>query len=176
MVNPSKKGRSKGGGPRQKMQNSRLGVRDFAPEKVNPPPQPKMVEKTIKLSKRVQTSVALGAEGFSITPATLMQQVPGGAAFWSAVQVERIDVYGPDNGGFELTLTVAPQSDWNQPPFSVTDFGTQGNERARCGVRLGLLDRARWFGTADTTVLATVGGASTGSVIIQASVNLISPQ
>jgi hypothetical protein len=138
-----------------------------------------MVERTIKLAKKVRVSADLAAGTLSITPAFLMQGVPGGSTYWNSVQVERIEVYGSDAGGadpFGLILTVEPVSGYSQPPFSVTDSGTTGAERARCGVRLGLLDRARWFGTADTTAIATVSsGTAVESVTVYASIQLISP-
>jgi hypothetical protein len=139
-----------------------------------------MVERTIKLAKKIRVDASLVAGSLSITPAFLMAGVPGGTSYWNNVQVERIEVFGSDLtavGSTQLTLTVDPVSAYSQPPFVVSDEGTTGAERARCGVRLGLLDRARWFGTADTTVLATVSASSTTeAVLVYASIQLISPQ
>lgn len=133
----------------------------------------------MKIAKKLRISAPLVASSLDITPAFLATGVPGGTTYWNSMQVERIDVYGPDQAGGEplgITLTVQPASSYSQPPFVVSDEGTFGSERARCGVRLGLLDRARWFGVADTTVLATVSGpTATGDITVYASVNLISP-
>jgi hypothetical protein len=137
------------------------------------------VERTIKIAKKLRITAPLVTGSLPITPALLATGVPGGTTYWNSMQVERIDVYGSDQAGVTplgISLTVQPQSSYAQPPFVVTDEGTYGSERARCGVRLGLLDRARWFGVADTTVLATVDGElATGDITVYASVNLISP-
>jgi hypothetical protein len=148
-----------------------------------PSVQPGPIERTIKVPKKIQGNHALVAGTFTVTPATLAAMIPGGTSYWNSIQVERIDVWGSDgNTGTlgalsALTLTVQPNSSYSQPPFVVTDNGTSGAVRARVGVRLGLLDRARWFGVADTTPLATISGdgTPTESIIIQASVVVISP-
>jgi hypothetical protein len=139
-----------------------------------------MVERTIKLAKKVRINALLTAGTLAITPAFLMQGVPGGTSYWNSCQIERIEVYGGDTASADpsgLTLTVEPVSAYSQPPFSVSDSGTIGAERARCGVRLGLLDRARWFGTADTTTIATVSSAGVVNepVVVYASIQLVSP-
>jgi len=169
----------KGGGSSNRKVPATLGTRDFAPQRVEPSVQPQQVERTVKVAKKLRLDAALVAGSFAITPAALANAVPGGLSYWNSMQVERIDVYGPDQAtlsGAGITLTVQPVSSFSQPPFVVSDDGTFGSERARVGVRLGLLDRARWFGVADTTPLATVSsGLQTSAIIVYASVQLISP-
>jgi len=182
-----KKGGSAGRGPKKNAsavaQSGALQAKDFAPQRVYPRSQPGSIERTIKVPKRIQGNHALVAGSFTITPATLAAMIPGGTSYWNSIQVERIDVWGSDGSTgtigavSALTLSLLPDSGFSQPPFVVTDNGTHGAERARVGVRLGLLDRARWFGVAATTPLATItgDGSPTESVIIQASVIVISP-
>jgi len=155
-----------------------MGVSDFAPKEVTPTSDPRPVEYSIKIPKRIQIQVVLPESGnHSVTVSELMGGVPGGITYWNRVRFERFDVWsGADAASSDvLTVTVSPQNDWSQPVFSVKDSGTVGNTRAKVGFRLGLLDRARYFGTAATTELFVVGGLATSEVIIQASVELISP-
>jgi len=74
-----------------------------------------------------------------------------------------------------LRVTLAADSSWDQPNFQVTDTGTVGNERPRVAFRLGLLDRARWFTTADTTPVCIITGPVDTNVTIQATIEIISP-
>lgn len=153
-------------------------IRDFAPREVKAPPQIKSVEFSIKVPKLIQISVPLPSSGNeSINPSMLSAGVPGGLTYWNSIRIEKILVYSGDAGeeASRLTVVVSPQSGWNQPPFQITDAGTVGNERARLGFKLGVLDRARWFGVADTTELCVVAGIADSTVIIQASVELLSP-
>jgi len=92
------------------------------------------------------------------------------------MRVEKIDVWGSGLDDSTVTLEVVPDSSWDQPPLQLVDAGTPGQRRPAVGVRLGLLDRARWLNTADTTVLCTVStSSSTATVVIQATVELVSP-
>jgi hypothetical protein len=176
----------KGNGPsKNKPPAQGIQVKDLAPHRVGAPAEPRPVERTIRLTKRVQVSYDSSTEGTTnITPALIMQGVPGGTSFWSSVRFEKFEIYGPAslNLGKEarLEVLIQSQSSYSQPPFSLADAGTSGNRRPCVAFQLGLLDRARFFGVADTTVLAVVGVQDAnaylaGDVIVQATVELISP-
>jgi hypothetical protein len=158
-----------------------LHVNDFSPSKLTLPPQIPDVEPTIRITKRVQINVVLSSESgvASLLTANLLAGVPGGNTYWHKFRIERIDLWGdqstPGDSTNFLRVTLAADSSWDQPNFQVTDNGTVGNERPRVAFRLGLLDRARWFTTADTTVVCLITGPVNTNVTIQATVELISP-
>jgi hypothetical protein len=155
-----------------------LTVKDFSPEETKVSPQPLPVEFTIKVPKRIQILVPIGTSGNkSVDTSTLMAGVPGGLTYWSRVRFERFSVYSDDGATAPtlLQVQISPSSSWNQPPVTFTKSGTVGNIRAAIGFRLGLLDRARYFGTADTTELFVINAADGETVVVQASIELTSP-
>lgn len=149
---------------------------DFSPSKRSPPVDPPQVERTIRVMKVVQFSQTV-SEGASadFSPAEIAAAVPGGLTYWNNFRIERIDAWGTAQADATLSLTLAPQSGWNQPPFTVLDSNTSGQRRPACGVKLGLLDRARFWGPADETTLVTVSQSVAGLIIVQATIELISP-
>lgn len=155
-----------------------LAVKDMAPREVQISPLPPKVQYSIEVVKVIQIVVPVPASGNeSISPSMLSAGIPGGLTYWSRIRFESFRAYAKDvsTGSSELAITVSPQTDWNQPPFSIIDSGTAGNVRPRLGFKLGLLDRSRWFGTADTTELFVVSGNPDEDIIIQASVVIMSP-
>lgn len=112
------------------------------------------------------------------TAAVLMAGVPGGLTYWNRVRFEKFEVWSnsSSSGTDTLSVLVATQDDWSQPTVSFTDSGTYGARRACIAFKLGLLDRARWFSTADTTVLFTAKAdtAGAGALVVQATVELLS--
>jgi hypothetical protein len=128
-----------------------------------------MVEPTIRLQKRIQFLHSAEAPTV-LTVADFSAAVPGGTTYWNSIRIDRVDVWALDGGQAEVT--VSPDSSWNQPPLHLLDIGTAGQRRGAVGFRLGLLDRARFFGVAAADAVCTVGG---GSLVIQASIELISP-
>jgi len=92
------------------------------------------------------------------------------------MSIERIDVWGSASEDSTVAMQVVGDSSWNQPPVQWQDVGVPGQSRPRIGVRLGLLDRARWFGTADTTTLVNLSTSSnTATIVVQATIELLSP-
>jgi len=155
-----------------------LRVKDFSPEECSIAPQPTPVEYTIRLPKKIQVFAPITESGnISISPSLLMAGVPGGLTFWSRVRFERFSVYSGASGEDAdlLRIVISPQSGWSQPPVSFTKSGTVGNVRAAIGFRLGLLDRGRFFETADVTELFVVQSAANSTAVLQASIELISP-
>jgi len=141
-----------------------------------------MVEPTIRVMKRCGVTVGTGTGTLPVTVAMLAASIPGGASYWNSIRFEKFDIWNSsygNNGSTEagqLAVTVGPNAGTGQPPFQVTDHGTTGQRRAAVGFKLGLLERAHFFGTADTTVLFTVTSpAGMGAnVIVHATIELMS--
>lgn len=163
------------------MTSQALHVQDFSPSKLRLPSQIPAVEPTIRLEKRVQINAVLSSESgvFTLATSSLMAGVPGGSTYWHKFRIDRIDIWGdqttPGDSTNFLRVTLAADSSWDQPNFQLTDIGTVGNQRPRVAFRLGLLDRARWFTTADTTSVCVITGPVDTNVTIQAAIELISP-
>jgi len=174
----NQKSRNLGNPHRANRHNPTNLVSAFAPERLTPQPEPPIVSNTIKLTKRIQLFIPPDSTPTitPITPSILMSTVPGGLTFWNRVRVERIDVWGSGIDDSTLQVEIVPDVAWNQPSLQLEDVGTPGQRRPAIGVRLGLLDRGRWFGTADTTVIAQVSTSSlTSNIIVQATIELTSP-
>lgn len=142
------------------------------------------VQTTIRLTKRIQISVPLAVTtGLgSLKVSDLASGIPGGSSYWNSIRVTAIDVWGtatstttPGADTGSLQINVDSSSSWSQPPVTWIDSGTSGAERPRIGFTLGLLDQARFFGTADTTVLFSAKGTPQTSLIVQCTVELVSP-
>lgn len=162
--------------PRNKRGNTKskrdqLSVGQFAPTRHVPVAEPPPAERTIKVMKRIQVLVPAAASTVQVTPSFLSAGVPGGLTFWTSMRVDKLDIWGSDTD--RISVEVLPISGWSQPPFVVNDSGSPGNRRCAVGLRLGLLDRARFFNTSDTTSLATVVREE-GEIIVQATIELIS--
>lgn len=156
-------------------QGNALTVAALSPQRVKPQALPPQITDTIRVNKRIQVTVGsdVTPADIDITPVMLMAGVPGGITYWNRVRFERIDVWGGTSTS--LGMRVMSQSGWDQPPLQMSDTGATGASRSAIGFRLGLLDRARFFGTADATVLATVSVPATDmDVTIHAVVELMS--
>jgi hypothetical protein len=106
--------------------------------------------------------------------------VPGGSTYWNSIRIQKLMFWGQDfsstaSQSVPLTVEVTSVSGWSQPPMQYSDQGTGGQKRSTVGFKLGLLDQARYFGPADSTVVATVKTAPTSTVVVRASVELVSP-
>jgi hypothetical protein len=151
---------------------------EFAPQRISIPSQPSPSEVSVKVRKLIQINVPVGTSGnVSISPSMLSAGLVGGLTYWSRMQIDQIRVYS-DAGGEGpnlLVVSVTPTSTYSQPNLVMKDSGTVGNERARIGFTFGLLDRARWFGTASTEEIFVVNGDADETIIVQALVTVISP-
>lgn len=152
-----------------------LNIGDFGPKRISPPAEPPQIERSIKVTKRIAVITPEGSTDttLDITPSLLSSGVPGGLTYWNNMRIENLHVWAKD--GQDVALTVYPQAAWSQPPLSLVDSGTTGQRRAAVGFKLGLLDRARWFGTADTLVLATIAQSTSSSFVIHATIELMAP-
>lgn len=151
----------------------------FRPQRVRSTPDPPPLDTSIKVVKRIQISLPYDVTSLGdCTAAVLMAGVPGGLTYWNRVRFERFEIWSnsSSSGTDTLSVLVNTQDDWSQPTVSFVDTGTYGNRRASIAFKLGLLDRSRWFSTADTTVLFTAkadtGGQ--GALVVQATVELLS--
>lgn len=148
----------------------------MAPQRASRMTDPPVVVDTIKLTKRIQVVVSTPESGSAlISPSVLMAGVPGGLTYWRNCRIERIDIFSNSAPASldTITVTSAGNDEWNQTVAQWIDTGVPGQARAHVGYRLGLLDRARWFNTADDTPLGAVS-VDTGpnKVIVQAVVEL----
>lgn len=167
---------SKGRRQRRIAKNESEGVlvRSMYPERLTVKADPPEIVHTIRVMKRVQLTQTVTTP-FSITPAALALAIPGGLTYWNSFRIERVDVWGTANVDNTLSVSLPAVSAGSQPPVTYVDTGIAGQRRPMVGFRLGLLDRARFFGVADATVLATVNFSSGTSLTIQAVLELSSP-
>jgi len=157
----------------------------YAPRRVQVPSDPPTTESTIRVQKLLQFNFQVAAAGANLTVANVAAAIPGGTTYWNSIRIQKLQFWGPDYNAIEtltpgvpsMTVTVPSNSSWSQPPMQFADSGTGGQKRATIGYKLGLLDQARFFGPADTTTLATikVNSTSTAAVVVQVSVELVSP-
>jgi hypothetical protein len=148
----------------------------MAPMRASKMTHPALVVDTIRLTKRVQISLPTPATGSAIiSPAILMTGVPGGVTYWRNCRIERIDIFSNSAPASldTITVTSAGNDSNGQTIAQWIDTGTPGQERAHVGYRLGLLERARWWNTADNTPLGAVSvDKGPNLVVVQAVVEL----
>lgn len=147
----------------------------------SPPP----VIDTITVRKRIQIQLPQpGTAPVPITVSSLMAGVPGGSTYWGRVRIERLDVWSdfkiPTEGATSTTntdtLTVAIPPGGVSPATEWTDTGVPGQRRAHIGFRLGLMKRAEYNITANSTILCYAGmDTEDAFMIVQATVELTSP-
>jgi len=138
-----------------------------------------MIEPTIRVTKKFEVTLRSATTPFSVTVAQLAAGIPGGLSYWNRIRFEKFDIWNDSTEPSSLlSLNVFPDSDSAQPPFQLLDHGTAGNRRSGVGFRLGLLERARFYGTADTTVIFTVQQpAGTGTqILVHVTMEMLSPQ
>jgi hypothetical protein len=153
-----------------------------APRLIGIPDDPPHRAQQVNVAQVFQREVKLTTSTFDITPAIISAAVPGGATYWTSMRVNSIAVWGeslvsnvsvPSISG-AISLLLPADLTWGQPLRKFTDSGVQGHTRPKLHVRLGALQRMRFFGPADTTVLATIQGAEGERLTIQFSVELVS--
>jgi len=151
----------------------------MAPQRASTIVDPPQVVDTIKLTKRIQVTIPTPTTGsIVISPALLAAGVPGGSTYWRDMRIERLDFWSTHapatgSGSDTIVVTAAGNSGNGQTVAQWLDSGVPGKRRAHVGFRLGLLERARFWNTADNTPLSAVsydGGAS--SMLCQAVVEL----
>lgn len=147
----------------------------MSPQRASRMRDPAPVVDTIRLTKRIQITLPVDAEGdVGITPAILMAGVPGGQTYWRECRIERIDIFSNSAPGEIDTINLVTAGDSSVNGVAqFMDTGVPGSHRAHIGYRLGLLDRARWYSTAATTGLGSLTASTRpGSVTVQAVVEL----
>jgi hypothetical protein len=151
----------------------------YSPSRISPSNDPREVQTSIRLTKRVQFLVPLDAAGLgTLQLPTIMQGVPGGNTFWSSVRVSTIELWAPADANTTrpLQVTTVLDSSGGMPPLTWMDSGTQGSVRPKVGFKLGLLDQARWFSPAATFTFCTIKSAPVATSLVgQATVELLSP-
>jgi hypothetical protein len=177
-------GKTSGTGQQNRMRGKNNGpsfdsVAQYRPQRVPTSVDPRPLDSSIKVIKRIQIGLPYDTTTLGdVTPAVLMAGVPGGLTYWNRVRFEKFEIWSnsSSSGTDTLSVLVSTQDDWSQPTVSFTDTGTYGARRASVGFKLGLLDRARWFSTADATVLFTAKAdtGSAGTLVVQATVELLS--
>jgi hypothetical protein len=142
----------------------------------------------VKVDKTVTIDVGFTAnEAFDLTVAKVSAALPGGQTYWNRCRIESVKVWGSASPGTAaksgestpLIVRLPSDASWSQPISQWEDSGTAGQRRPAVGFQLGLLDRARWFGTSDNHVLCTiVQGIEEGTiqtVVIHVSASWMSP-
>jgi len=152
------------------------------PQRATIQPDPPTREKTIVVNQVFQSKFIMDTTSkLNITPAFIATSFPGGA-FWSRMRIDKVSVWGQTlvgNGipavSGAIIVDIPSDASWNQPPMRFTDDAVQGQSRPRIAFRLGLLDRARFFTSADETIICTILGTSTEQFTLQFSLQLVSP-
>jgi hypothetical protein len=180
-----KSGRSSGKKTKQQTRDVVLSM--YAPHRIPCPTHPTEVQNTVRVVKAIQFNLSMAAstKPVPVTVADLMTAVPGGNTYWSRVRVNLIRLWAPTfanqaSTGDSPTLRVVSGDDGlNEPPVSWSDNGTGGQQRPRIAFALGLREQAAWHGVASNQLLCTVAwtnsAGGTPFVIVQASVELLSP-
>jgi len=152
------------------------------PQRATIPSDPPTREKTIVVNQVFQSKFVMDISSkLNITPAFIATSFPCGA-FWSRMRIDKISVWGqtlvtnnvPNVSG-AIIVDIPADASWNQPPMRFTDDAVQGQSRPRIAFKLGLLDRARFFTSADETVICTVLGAQNEQFTVQFTLQLVSP-
>lgn len=151
---------------KQQKDKNVLTVSNFSPGKRPIANDPPVVERSIRITKRFEGTLVMGPN--AITPAKIALAIPGGSTFWTAMRIEKIDVWGSDTDFLSVTVNTLSAS----APMRFVDNGVPGAKRCAIGFELGLLERAQFFGPASTTVLADVN-LNSGPGIIQYTVELL---
>lgn len=156
----------------------------MAPKVITVPANPTRVTSSITVRKTVQVSIDVEAGvTTTLTVADVTGAIPGGQTYWTRVRFDTIKVWGASTQagkeGDPLILLLPVDTSWDQPPLEAEDAGVMGQRRPAVGMRLGLLESARWFGTADTTILCRVRQSNVSpsdtQLVIQANLELMSP-
>lgn len=141
---------------RQTRSAATMTPKDLAPQRTNPRNDPPMIVPTIRIMKVLE--ISLSNDLTDITPAKLFTVLQGTTNLFKKVRVDKIEAWADAVSPGRVQMTIPGDSAWDSTDFIVVDNGVSGAQRARVGVRPALLQRARWLGPADTTVLATVSG------------------
>ena len=143
-----------------------LGPSDLGIRRITVPSDPPQTTTGVRLMHRVRIPELIGT--VILTPALIMGQVPGGATFWQSLQVHTVKVWGHTGGGtveiggaIDVLVTDPSGESWR-----LHDEGVFGSRRSKVGWELPLLTRAKWFGPADTTPLATINGEAVAHVTV----------
>lgn len=159
----------------QNVQNN-LKVSDLAPHTVPLPAIPPKTEFTLRVMKRIELTVSNNeGQTTSISPSILSVGVPGGLTYWSTMRVEKLSFWTTTVTTGSLNVEVLGDSSWSLPKRVFSDKGAEASQRPKIGLKLGLLDRARFYSTAATSALCAVGTSEPNiPITVQATVELIS--
>jgi len=189
-VSPSNK-RTKSNPSRGKSRQTASNVEQkvvamYSPRRIYPPMEIPEVQNTVRVTK--VTTFDLSMQGpdpsVPITVAKVAASIPGGTTYWTRMRVSKVSIWADGantNTGqsASLTVTLPSSSTWSQPAISFTDSGVYGQSRACVGFKLGLLDQARWFGTASTDVICNLSPTSPSpnfrTATVHVTVELMSP-
>jgi hypothetical protein len=188
-VSPNNKRNNKSNPSRGKSRQNASSVEQkvvsmYSPRRTYPPQEIPDVQNTVRVTKI--TTLYLRMEqpnSVDLTVAKVASSIPGGTTYWARMRISKVNVWmdmGPGTtssttGPVPLTVTLPSSNTWSQPAISWTDSGIVGQSRACVGFKLGLLDQARWFGTAATDVICTLSSGSNRSATVQVTVELMSP-
>jgi hypothetical protein len=141
------------------------------------------VQNTVRVNKVCGFNVASTMDPQHIRVTDIAAAVPGGTTYWSRIRIQKITVWADgqvvasssSSVSTPLTINLLASVNWSQPAMSFTDNGTAGAERAVVGFKLGMLDQARWFGTADNVTLFTISNPADRQITVHATVELMGP-
>lgn len=152
----------------------------MAPVKTQVPIEPPEADNTVITTQmfRVRHNIPMGTGMAPVSVADIMSGVPGSTTFWQGVRFEKFMVYGGDSlgtpgGSIPIQVNVGSLPGGF---LSIRDEGTTGATRPSVGFRLGLVDRATWYGPADVSPLFSVNQTSSlRPIVVYATVALRSP-
>jgi len=158
------------------------GTFDLAPVRCTGPADPPLLVNNIRLTKTFR--VVIGGDGaqFWVTPGVLISWIPGGAAMWERIRIEKISVYreaAAEQQGTtkEVDLVVWTDGDQTTPAVRFLDRGVAGARLAAIHFKLGALTRMSWFVKDSVARLFAVNASEqAGETSLQFTVELMSVQ
>lgn len=160
----------------------------YSPRRIYPPMEIPEVQNTVRVTKVTAFDLKMQAPETSvpITVAKIAASIPGGTTYWTRMRVSKVSIWADSASTgsgtiftVPLTVTLPSSGTWSQPAISFTDSGIYGQSRACVGFKLGLLDQARWFGTASTDVICNLSPTETApntrTATVHVTVELMSP-
>lgn len=156
----------------------------FMPTRAACPNDPPSTSRTITVTQTFASRFIMSAAAQSLPVSYFTTFIPGGQTYFTTIQFEKFYVWATNGSNSsvedtrdfsELQVMVMGNSTWNQPPKEWEDSGVAGKERPRIAFRLGLLDRARFYGVASNDVLFQIGAPEGSEVIVHFTCTVTGP-
>jgi hypothetical protein len=148
----------------------------YCPRKIRCPADPPPVQASVRVTKTVQNVFDIPSSGgFILTCAGISEGIPGGFTYWDKMRVQSVKAWLP--AGANIGLLCRVDATDTSPRMEWSDLGTQGAKRPGIAFELGLLDQAKWRGTATIDPICHFFPNTTADqpLTVQVVVELLSP-